>query len=89
VLIYNLSPAPSKPGEAYKPWADGKSPFSAAQWKAAGFKVLAFDRNDDEAARAMGHALGWDRGPNPMDLTGDLFTHYTLVEKPLVSSKRP
>lgn len=82
VLIYNLSPAPSKPGEPYKPWADGKSPFTVAQWETAGFKVLAFDKTDDDAARKMGHALGWDGGPNPMDLTNDLFSHYTLVEKP-------
>lgn len=89
VLIYNLSPAPSKAGEPYKPWADGKCPFSVAQWEAAGFKVLAFDRDDNEAARKMGHALGWDGGPNPMDLTNDLFSHYTLVEKPATAKPAP
>ncbi len=82
VLVYNLSPAPSKVGEPYKPWADGKSPFSVAQWEAAGFKVVAFDKDDNAAARAMGHALGWNRGSSPMDLEHDLFAHYTLVEKP-------
>lgn len=86
VLIYNLSPAPSKPGEPYKPWSDGRSPFTVAQWEAAGFKVVAFDRNDDEAARKMGHLLGWDGGKSPMDLANDLFAHYTLVEKPNNSS---
>lgn len=82
ILIYNLSPAPSKQGEPYKPWADGKCPFTVAQWQTAGFKVLAFDRNDDDFARKMGHTLGWDSGPDPMDLAQDLFAHYTLVEKP-------
>ena len=34
------------------------------------------------AVRAMGHALGWDRGESSMDLENDLFGSYTLVEKP-------
>jgi SAM-dependent methyltransferase len=82
VLIYNLSPAPSKPGEPYKPWADGRTPFSIAQWEAAGFKVLAFDQTDDVAARKMGLLLGWDNGAGMANLENDLFSHYTLVEKP-------
>lgn len=82
VLIYNLSPAPSKPGEPYKPWADGRSPFPKSLYESAGFKVIAFDVNDDAAARAMARALGWDKGPSPMDVEKDLFAHYTLVQKP-------
>jgi SAM-dependent methyltransferase len=82
VLIYNLSPAPSPPDKPYKPWADGRCPFPAPMWKAAGFQVIAFDVNDDAAARAMAHALGWDRGDGAMDIQNDLFAHYTLVEKP-------
>jgi hypothetical protein len=80
-LIYNLSPAPSAPGQPYKPWADGRSPFPAALWEAEGFRVIAFDRDDSKEARTMAHALGWDRGPSPMDLEKDLFALYTLVEK--------
>jgi len=82
LLVYNLSPAPSKPGDPYKPWADGRSPFSVAQWTAAGFKVVAFDRDDSKTARKMGHLLGWDSGQGAMDLENDLFAHYTLLEKP-------
>ena len=82
VLIYNLSPAPSQPGQPLKPWADGRCPFSRDVWVAAGFRVLEHDREDSTAARAQGHALQWDRGDPPMDLEHDLFALYTLVEKP-------
>jgi SAM-dependent methyltransferase len=83
VLIYNLCPAPAAPGQPYLPWADGRCPFPEAQWRAAGFKVVAFDRDDSPAARAMGHALGWDRGESPMDLEHDLFATWSLFEKPV------
>jgi SAM-dependent methyltransferase len=82
VLIYNLSPAPSPPGQPYKPWTDGRCPFPRSVWESAGFKVQAFDANDDTAARAMGRALGWDKGPSAMDLDKDLLALYTLVERP-------
>jgi hypothetical protein len=80
-LIYNLSPAPNQPGRSYRPWADGRSPFARELWERAGFEVLAFDRSDDEAARALGRALGWDRGGSAMKLDTDLFALYTLVRK--------
>ena len=86
VLIYNLCPAPSPPGQPYKPWADGRSPFSRSAWEKAGFRVEAFDKDDSTAARVMGHVLGWDRGEGAMDLENDLFAIYTLVRKPSVSS---
>jgi len=78
-LIYNLCPAPSKPDEPYKPWGDGRSPFSTETFRKVGFKVLAFDQDDTDAARAMGRVLGWD---SDMDLSTDLFGTYTLVQKP-------
>jgi hypothetical protein len=81
-MIYNLAPAPSPPGQPYKPWADGRCPFPRALWESAGFKVIEFDRDDSPAARAMGHALAWDQGESPMDLEKDLFATYTLVQKP-------
>lgn len=86
-MIYNLSPAPSKPGEQYKPWSDGRSPFSKEQYEAAGFEVIVIDENDDRAAREMGKLLGWADDPDGegpqtgMDLEGDLFAHWTLVRK--------
>jgi hypothetical protein len=85
VLIYNLCPAPAPPGKPYIPWADGRCPFPAAAWRAAGFRVLVFDRDDSPAARAMGHALGWDAGgpgAGGMDLAHDLFATWSLFEKP-------
>ncbi len=78
MLIYNLSPAPSKPEEPYKPWSDGRSPFARTTFEAAGFQVLAFDQDDSPAARQMGKLLGWDAD---MNLDTDLFGTYTLVQK--------
>ena len=78
MMIYNLSPAPSKPEEAYKPWSDGRSPFARATFEGAGFQVLAFDQDDSPAARQMGKLLGWDAS---MNLDTDLFGTYTLVQK--------
>lgn len=78
-LIYNLCPAPSKEGEPYKPWSDGRSPFAREVFERAGFQVMSFDQDDTEAARAMGQALGW---AEDMDLQHDLFGTYTLVRKP-------
>ncbi len=79
-LIYNLSPAPAKEGEPYKPWADGRSPFTRELYERAGFAVVAFDTDDSVAAREMGKVLGWAEGG--MDLEKDLFGTYTLVRKP-------
>jgi hypothetical protein len=87
-MIYNLCPAPAPPDKPYIPWADGRCPFSEAMWKAQGFEVMAFDRDDSPAARAMGHALAWDRGENGMKLETDLFATYTLVRKPGALSRR-
>ena len=82
VLIYNISPAPSPPGEPYKNWADGRCPFPKKVWEAAGFRVVAFDQDDSEPMRAVGHALGWDQGDSPIDLKLDVFAKYSLMEKP-------
>jgi hypothetical protein len=81
VMIYNLCPAPAPPGKPYIPWADGRCPFARPLLEAAGFEVVAFDRDDSPAARAMGHALGWDAGDHPMDLEHDLFATYTLLRR--------
>lgn len=75
-LIYNLCPAPSP--EKYIPWADGRCPFDRELLERTGFEVITFDRDDTEAARAMGEALGWAES---MDLETDLFGTYTLVRK--------
>jgi len=81
VLIYNLCPAPAPPGKPYIPWADGRCPFPREMWTAAGFKVLEFDRDDSPAARAMGHALGWDQGEGGMKLDTDLFATWSLFQR--------
>ena len=81
-LIYNLAPAPAPPDKPYIPWADGRCPFAPELWEKAGLKVIAFDQDDNQAARAMARALGWDKGEQPMDVEKDLFGTYTLVSKP-------
>jgi SAM-dependent methyltransferase len=82
VMIYNICPAPSPPGQPYKNWADGRCPFAREVWESVGFRVIAFDRDDSEAIRTVAQALGWDRGDSPMDLKNDLFAWYSLMEKP-------
>lgn len=80
VVIYNISPAQNP--ERYIPWADGRCPFAPESIEAAGFTVLAYDTVDDEATREMAYLLGWDQGPNGMDLETGLFGHYTVFSKP-------
>jgi hypothetical protein len=82
MMIYNLAPAPAPPGKPYIPWADGRSPFPRELYERVGFRVVAFEVDDTAAARAMGRALGWDHGPDAMDLTNGLFAQYTLVARP-------
>ena len=82
ILIYNISPAPSPPDRPYKNWADGRCPFPKESWEKAGFRVVAFDRDDSERIRLIAHALGWDRGEAPIDLKTDVFALYSLFQKP-------
>ena len=82
VLIYNISPAPSPPGQPYKNWADGHCPFAKEVWESAGFRVVTYDHDDIEPVRKMAHALGWDQGESPIDLKADVFALYSLFEKP-------
>ncbi|MBK8256099.1 MAG: hypothetical protein IPK82_25950 [Polyangiaceae bacterium] len=84
-LIYNICPAPTPPDKPFVPWSDGRSPFTRAQLEAGGFQVVEFDKDDTEAVRTMGRALGWDQpfqGEPGMDLVNDLAVLYTLVRKP-------
>lgn len=79
LIIYNLSPKQRE--DSYIPWADGRCPFPREMLEAKGFEVIEFDRNDDDFARRMGQALGWDRGDQPMDLQNDLFALYTILRR--------
>ncbi len=74
LLLYNISPPQAPPDQPYIPWADGRSPWSAGEWVAAGFEVLALDVVDDAALRAMGTALGWFTEPGEV-----YFAHFTLL----------
>jgi len=84
-LVYNICPAPTPLDKPFVPYSDGRSPFTKAQWEAAGFQVLVFDQDDTEAVRVMGHTIGWDQpddGEPGMDLKNDLSVLYTLVQRP-------
>jgi hypothetical protein len=81
LVIYNLSPAPNAAGKPYLPWADGRCPFSAKDLAAAGFETIIRDSVDDQAARALGAALGWDKPPVGMKLENDLFALVTIARK--------
>lgn len=80
-LVYNIFPTPSKPGEKFIPWAEGKSPFAKALWEQQGFTVAAFDQDDTAKIRELAHVLKWDVGEDAMALD-TLWAVYTLVEKP-------
>lgn len=85
LLIYNLYPKAAAANEKYKPFADGRSPFSREQYEKSGFQVLAIDREDNAAIRQIGRALKWDQNDKNEvidDLENNLFAMYTLVEKP-------
>jgi hypothetical protein len=88
-LIYNLSPALSRPDQPYQPWTDGRCPFERDLLERAGFEVLAYDLDDGPAARELAHALGWAAGPHPMDLATDLFAHAPLLRQPISNRARP
>jgi len=80
-VIYNLTPAPNAAGKPYRPMADGRCPFSADDLVAAGFETIVRDRVDDQVARALGAALGWDKPPDGMELEDDLFALVTVARK--------
>lgn len=79
-VIYNISPRPSREGEPYKPWADGRCPFPKEMLEHSQFEVLAFDEVDDAKAEAVFTALGYPI----VDSKGekDLFARYTVVRRP-------
>lgn len=81
LVIYNLCPAPNAAGKPYRPMADGRCPFSAEDLAAAGFEELVRDGVDDQAARALGAALGWDKPSVNMKLEDDLFALVTVARK--------
>lgn len=78
-LIYNLYPKQAGPDEPYKPWADGRSPFTKDAMERAGFEVIEYNRDDTDAARAMGAKLGWAA---QMNFEEDLFGMYTIARRP-------
>ncbi len=79
VLFYNLGGAPAPTGEPYRPSTDIASPWDRGTYAGHGFDVLALDANDDEAARELGFALGWEAS---MELETGLYASYTLLQRP-------
>lgn len=80
ILIYNLCPAQKPEPKDYIPWADGRCPFPREMLEKHGLRVVEFDKQDDDWARKLGKAIGWDK--DGMNLEKDLFAWYTLIEKP-------
>jgi SAM-dependent methyltransferase len=84
-IIYNISPKLSPPNERFRPWSDGRSPFSREQYQKAGLTVVAIDVEDSPFVREMGGLLGWDmndKGEKVDDLSTNLFGLYTILKKP-------
>ena len=81
-IIYNICPAQAPLDKPYLPHADGKSPFTQDQFTAAGFKILAFDVNDQPAVIDYWLALGYNEGKSREDTAKDIFAWYTIVRKP-------
>jgi len=79
LLVYNVCPSPSP--AVYDPDSDCRSPWSRADWQAAGFIVRDFERNDTEIARQYATALGFDKPPLSIRID-DLYAVYSLFEKP-------
>jgi hypothetical protein len=80
MLIYNISlrQDPAK----YRPANDPRSPFTRAEFEAAGFEVLALDDDEGPATRRMGRALGWAAEPaagGMGDLDSNLFAMSTVA----------
>jgi len=83
MLVYNICPAQSPPDQPFIPWADGRFPFERELVERAGFKVLAWDRDDSAAIHDLWFALGYEEGQTREDLSKNLFAHYTLLRRPL------
>jgi hypothetical protein len=75
-MIYNIHPSMKPP---YRSWADGRCPYTVEQCEDVGFRVVAHDADDTAFVVAMAKALGW---ADQMDVDGDLFATYTLLERP-------
>lgn len=81
-IIYNICPAQAPLDKPYLPHADGKSPFTQDQFTAAGFKILAFDVDDQAAILDYWLALGYNEGKSREETAKDLFAWYTILRKP-------
>ncbi len=77
-MIYNICPPEAAEDEAYIPWADGRSPFTREAWEAAGFELLEFSREDNEATRRQGMLLDWGTAE---EVEQEFFAWYTLARK--------
>jgi len=75
--LYNICPAPR--ADRYVPWAYGESPFTRAEFEAAGFELLAFDVDDTATVHELAYALRWDE--QGMTVEGDTFAWYTVARK--------
>ncbi len=83
-IIYNIGPAQSPADDLakpYMPWADCKSPFSKAQFEAAGLEVIEFDVDDQEWVLDCWKALGYDEGKPRDEGAKEVFAWYTVAKR--------
>ncbi|MFG0313996.1 MAG: hypothetical protein ACF8LL_07410 [Phycisphaerales bacterium] len=79
-MVYNIGGGLAGEGEDYNAPADIEDPFPREAWEKAGFEIISYSANDDEGARAVARALGWDEGERGMKLD-ELFGRYTIVRR--------
>ncbi len=80
LVVYTLGGKYEPPGESYSPSADIANPWARGDWESAGFEVIAHDEREDEGARQVGAALGWDK--QGMNLEHHLFGVVSIYRRP-------
>src|SRR5258705_8339671 len=81
MLIYNICNKSTPADKFLLPMSDGRFSFAEAAWQAAGFKIVAFDRDDTDAIRKLGKAIGWDDEKDDWDYENDISVLYTIGQR--------
>lgn len=79
-VVYNLSPAQERDPEKWIPWADGRCAFTRAQLTKAGFRVLDYDRKEDDLVAKMAVAFEWANSES--EARKSFFSHVTVCRRP-------
>ena len=82
-MIYNIAPAQAPADQPYLPHADGQCPFDREVLEKAGFEVVKYDEEDQEAIIDYWRVLGLNHGKTEEEMKGELFAWWTLCRKPV------